>query len=794
MAFPFLFLTLAFIIGILIGSFYPLDMAWLILSILILLSAAWIFYLLPKKNKPALVLVLAATCMLGTAIYTQTNHYYMNNSLKNFPAEDYVDLEGTIYKSPSRGSEQDYLYIKLRKIYHHNKTTQVSGNLRLSVRPQQSSSSYPDLLVHDKVRVSARLLTPREYFNFQSSYYADYLKTNHIHRLAYTKSPQLIEKLTSGPKISIRRIFSTLRRQLQAKIELLFPADDPDKLSSQGAVMEALILGERERMTEGAIKSLQEAGLFHLFAISGAHIALMSFFIFLFLRTIRIPERTSYLLLIICLVFYALLIEGRPSVMRATIMTLVFLLGKLLWKDVNLINSISLSAFILLLFNPFSLFSLGFQLTFAATFAIILFYPKIVPKLPRLPLRISEIFAMTLGAQLGVLPLVVSAFNRVALASLILNYLALPLIAMILAGGYLMLFLSFIMLPAAHFLSRILHFLIDIFLAAAGFGGHFSFLSYRIPGPHPIVLGLFYLSLLFLLTPQKRNWIKTGRLVFFLLCLIVLLTYPFSSAVKDLRITFIDVGQGDSILVELPGTKKMLIDGGGSYTGSFDTGERVVSPFLWGKGIKKIDFLLLTHFHPDHYGGIPALANNFRVGEFWEGSRPYNNKKYQAFKESLPKNLDQKIISKGYYLNEAGVKMQVLHPTQAPLDSDSLSNDLSLVLRLEYGSISFLLTGDIEQGAEEEIAGSFPDLASRVLKSPHHGSRTSSSAEFLTAVAPKIIIISVGKNNIYRLPNPQVLNSYHNMGATVYRTDLHGAVEFVSDGKSISVRTAVPTE
>jgi len=788
MAFPFLFLTLALIFGILLGSLYSLPLTWLILIILLLLSAAWIFFLYQKKLKPVFFLLLTATCLLGTAIYTQNNSNYNNNPLKNFPAADYVDLEGTIYKSSSLGLEQDYIYLKVQNIRHRDHLTRVTGNLRIAVR---SSQPLPELLVHDKVKVSARLITPREYNNFQSSYYADYLKNNQIHRLAFTKSPLLIEKLSSGQKISIRRIFSHLRRKLQIKIEIMFPAADPTRLSPQGAILEALILGERDRMDESTNRVLQEAGLFHLFAISGAHIALMSFFLFLFFKFIRIPERTSYLLLILCLIFYALLIEGRPSVLRATIMTLVFLFGKLLWKDVNLINSISMSAFILLLFNPFNLFSLGFQLTFAATLSIILFYPKIILKLPRLPLHISEIFAITLCAQLGVLPLVISAFNRVALASLILNYLALPLVAIILAGGYLMLLVSFIFMPAALFLSRMLDFFINLLLSTASTGGHFSFLSYRIPGPHSAVLVIFYLSLLFLLIPQDRNWIKIGRLIFFLFFLLILLIYPFSSSVKELRLTFIDVGQGDSILIEFPGTKKMLIDGGGSYTGTFDIGERVVSPFLWRKGIKKIDFLLLTHFHPDHSGGIPALANNFRVGEFWEGSKPVNNQNYQKFKKSLPHKLIQKTIATGYSMSEAGVKIKVLHPAAANKDPSSVNNDQSLVIRLEYRTISILLTGDIEVRAENEILDSFPVVKSQVLKSPHHGSKSSSSANFLAAVSPEMIVISVGKNNIYQLPDQKVLERYYSRGALVYRTDHHGAVELNSDGKTISVRTAV---
>jgi len=189
----------------------------------------------------------------------------------------------------------------------------------------------------------------------------------------------------------------------------------PEKtVSPSGAVLEALLLGERGRMSESITRSLQDSGLYHLFAISGAHIAIISFLIFSFLKVLKMPERTSYIILLFILVFYAMLVEGRPSIIRAAVMTMTFLIGKLIWKDTNLLNTLSLSAFVLLLFNPFHLFSLGFQMTFAATLSIVLFFPLIVRYMPKLPLNISDILVLSFTAQLGILPITALPLPRLS--------------------------------------------------------------------------------------------------------------------------------------------------------------------------------------------------------------------------------------------------------------------------------------------------------------------------------------------------------------------------------------------
>jgi len=270
---------------------------------------------------------------------------------------------------------------------------------------------------------------------------------------------------------------------------------------------------------------------------------------------------------------------------------------------------------------------------------------------------------------------------------------------------------------------------------------------------------------------------------------------------KDLRLTFIDVGHGDSILIEFPKGEKMLMDGGGLHEDRFDIGKRVIAPLLWKKKIRRIDTLVLTHPDPDHLKGLIFIASQFSIGRFWDNGYQTESESYLQLKKILgereikTQSLDEETPPQ--MIN--GVEISVLNPsawktTQRKVQNLRNLNNSSLVTRLRFQNVSVLLTGDIEKEAEERILRKGYTLKANILKIPHHGSSSSSSPPFLKRVKPAYAILSIGEQNIGRLPHPEVLKRYLQLGSKILRTDKHGAITVTTDGENIKVNTFLKGE
>jgi competence protein ComEC len=788
MAFPILFLAVSFIVGIASSSAFHLSAGPTAAGLAVVLLAAWVLFLL-KKTAAAFALTLAAGLLLGAGVFAAFDENFENNGLRKLPRGEYLEFAGLALRTPAAGLERDDLYLQVESIRRNGVDQDVRGRLRVSVTHSGTGAALPEIIAGDRLRISAQINAPADYRNFEEPFSRIYLKTQFLHALASTKSPLLVEKIGTGRLAAPLRWISRIRSRCLRMIEQAFAAPgSPGGISPEGAIFEALILGERARLDAPTILALQKTGLYHLFAISGAHIVLVSSLLFALFRALRLAQRPSYALLLVILVFYGFLVEGRASVVRAVIMAAAFLIGKLLWKDVHLLNTIAVSAGAILLLNPAQLFDAGFQLTFAATLGLILFYPRIRAAFPELPLKISDMIVLSIAAQAAVLPIIAVTFHRVIFSGLILNLIGIPLVGAVMAAGYVFLPIAFLAPFLAGPAAAGLAFLLRVFLASTRLFDGVPFLSYRVPTPPAAVVIAYYAFLLLFLAPPLFKRQRAITAIGFATAFALLITYPFSASVKDLTVTLIDVGQGDAILVEFPGREKMLIDGGGLPTGSFDIGENVVSPFLWSKGIKAIDRLVLTHPHPDHMNGLEAIARNFRIREFWEGRPSADDPKYDNLVRMLGAVPRRRII-RGYKEMIGGAEVFALAPAElAPPRSPD--NDDSLVLRISLGDTAFLLTGDIGRTIEADILASGLEARADVLKAPHHGSDSSSSEAFLEAVRPKYILISAGRGNRINLPHPAVLARYEKAGIPVLRTDLQGAVEIQSDGRRLSVRTA----
>lgn len=754
--------------------------------------------MLPKKSKNDLVcflLLLLSFSAVGLARYRDFDDDYRKNPLRGANHENYVDITGTVISSPRRETDRDVLDIKIDSLSAQRQSLAIHGRLRLNVPVSNEPPWRLQLFAGDRIQAAVKLSPGFAFRNFNTFSYELYLEARQIHRRAYTKSSRLLEKIQTGKSFNLKAFFSRWRVSMQDEIVRHFPSSDrPAEPSAIGAVIEALLLGADGRLAPQTADSLQKSGLYHLLAISGGHIAVVMFILYLILRLCALNQRKSMFILAVVLIFYAMIIEASPTIMRSILMAETAIIGKLIWKDVQLLNFISLSALVLLLINPYSIHDVGFQLTYAATLCIIVFAPGLERPLRWLPRGLAGLATMSLAATAGVLPIIARSFNRVTFASFFLNFGAVPLTGVIMTAGYIFLIISPFWADGATFLAMIITPLTSFWLKMADSLNFLSFLSYRLPTPKPWTIAGYYLTLSLFVIFYKHKVKRTVLMIFFIVFFLLIILAPFRPAVRNLTLTMIDVGQGEAILVEFPGHKKMLVDCGGGGGSSFDIGEKIVSPFLWGKGMRRLDYVVISHLHPDHSGGLKALAKNFQINEIWATQSTIQGLAGEEFirNSRLMNRLKTVGASDKFYFGQ--VEIEVLSPERAQGDFSaafSSVNENSLVLKIACREKSFLLTGDIGPETESRLLENRQSLQSSVLKVAHHGAFSKVSAEFIAAVKPEMALISVGSGNPYGFPAEKLMNIFKERGLPVFRTDLDGAIEMTTDGKTIRVRKAV---
>jgi len=591
-----------------------------------------------------------------------------------------------------------------------------------------------------------------------------------------------------------------LRKPIRSFLhEKLLPQDE--------ALFKALILGERQDVGPSLREPFQAAGLGHVLAVSGLHIGLVAWIAFILFKGIlslsyRLTLQTdtrkvAALLTCLPVAAYTSLAGFQVSSQRAMIMVLAFLFSIVWGREKEVWSTLALAAMGVLAVDPHAVFSISFQLSFLAVVGILWLAPALHKKLPAVPviqkrfvhrlyLYGTGLIAVTLSAILFLLPVTAFYFHRLSLVALPANLTVVPIL------GFWVLPLGLLAAIALPFSSA----LADLFLQASAWGMHrimeviqfwtgFQWADLWVITPNSLEIGLFYGLLAALFFLKRRPWVRGCVIVLLFLIGIDASYWIYKNQFNDhLKITYLDVGQGNAALIQFPGKEKMLIDGGGFSRGDFDVGESVVAPFLFYSKIRRIDYVVLTHPQTDHMGGLRFIAEHFRPKEFWYNGDMVHTAHFVELMDIIDAKKIRKVCPADLKAGRdiSGVKVNLLHPPPdgngSGLPKKMNPNDKSLVLKISYGETSCLFPGDLEREGEEMVvrrAGSL--LESDVLLAPHHGSGSSCSKAFLNEVKPRVCIVSCGSGNPFRFPNAQTLRRLQGVGCRILRIDEVGAVQ-----------------
>ncbi|MCL4405683.1 MAG: DNA internalization-related competence protein ComEC/Rec2 [Deltaproteobacteria bacterium] len=838
---PIIPLLIAFIAGIFFSYLFKIPA--LLIQVTLTATLSFILVTLMKSKRFFYPALLFSLFLLGIMEMNMYLHPHINKShINHYIGSEKVKVEGVICENPQVSPEKTELVVCVNRILNNGQYTPVWGRVLLNVR-EPYTFHYGD-----SIRFHSRLRAPRNFANPGGFDYERYLRFRGILVRGFINE-------TAGIVVLRREIGNPLRIWLERFREFIRKTIRDTAPGTEGKIIQAMILGDQKEIPKEDREKFNRTGTTHIIAISGFNIGIVALFSFFVIRLLL--KSSEYLLLrwnmvlistlfaIILVILYTFIAGSGISVIRASVMVVLFMVAIMANRERDLYNILSLAAFFILIVNPYSLFDISFQLSFVAVISLLFLTPRLVNLLPsslitsdspgltrkewllkhlKKILRTMVLFFFaSLSATLGTLPLILFYFNRLSLVTLIANFLVVPILGVMAIPLCLLIVFT---APISHYLTEIILYismvLVKISLFLIERLASLPWSSVFVSTPTPLEIVVFYLLLIsagFLLDQLrgKARMIELNRTallfraipVFLILFFIVDGIWIHLKGVHTgkLSLTAVDVGQGSSILVRLPGGKRILVDGGGFFDETFDVGKYVLAPFLWYERISSIDIVVLTHAHPDHLRGLLFVLENFHVGEVWTNGEGSDSPVYLSFLRIIR---DRGIVLRTISdltpeINISGVKIRILNPqipsTSRPSIATSLKdtpvplkrsyipsdpiNERSVVMKFSFGSRTFLLPGDIMETSEMRLVDSPVDLTSDVLFVPHHGASRSSTIPFLEKVRPQIAVISCGFDNVFRFPHPETLGRYERLQSRIYRTDLNGAVTIVTNGNDL---------
>ncbi len=794
--------TLSLMAGIIIGEGLP---GWVVPALLIVLAAAVHMVLRLRRDHPARWSPLLAMMAAGyLAMVPWVSPAHGPDHVVHYLDTGYWRIHGTVADSPMVRYGRTHFLLDVDTLSREDADHSVRGRLRVTVLGE------PKLGVGDQLLFPAKI---RPFTNFKNPGGFDYrrhMAFDSVHGSSWTQAEKLQHSGSPSPSPAIRLIHGA-RQRLADWIDAAGSQAEAD----EKAVLKALVFGERSGIDDGLRERFNRSGVGHLLAISGLHVGIVasvafgffgwvfSFFPALLWRGWSRQWAAAVTLLPV--LAYGVLAGMSPSTQRAEVMVAVFLAALIVGRSHDLLNTLAVAALVILVLCPPALFTISFQLSFAAVLAILYGLEKIgtaqepaLSAVKRVGRRLTGFVLVSALAIAGTTPVVLFHFNQTSLVGIAANLLLVPLVGFVAVPLGLVSAVGLIFSePAAVLGFRLSIQILHLALMGVDFFAGIPLAAVKTVTPSLLEIILYYLAGWALLNLRKTAvapWVLSAALV---VAAGDGLFWSYHRCWhRDVRLTAIDVGQGASTLLELPGGGVLLYDGGGFADNRlFDMGQRVVAPLLWRKKIATVDILVLSHPNADHLNGLIFIAKHFNVRELWTNGDVNTT---MGYKELMAVCRAQNIIVRRLDAGTeptvvGGVRLAILSPPAGYLghldkiDQD-YRNDASLVLKATFGGTAFLLTGDITARAESALvqqAGR--DLASTVLFAPHHGSRTSSSADLVAAVRPALVVISAGAGNPFGFPHAEVTERYRTAGCRILCTGSHGAVSIRSDGQTVQV-------
>ena len=811
---------------------------------------------------PAVVFSALSWLILGVLGAGIANQPRTANYVLSLVESGRVDLKtplrwhGRLRDEPARLPWGYGYEIELTGVEYEGSLVPALGGMRISFGVSPDQLAAPDVHAGDELVVTTEAKLPQIYRDEGAFDRRAYLEQQNIELVATLRAPELMER-TMVSRTTAATLLAHVRRRLRDEIDTLF-----SNRPQVDGVLRAMLLGDRSFVERAESTDFQKTGVFHVLVVAGLHVGALAVFLFWIGRVLRLTPFWTALTTLTVLLAYVAVVEQRPPVLRAALMTALVVIGGLFFRRLDLLNSAGMAALILLIAKPLAVRDSSFQLTFlaigciaglaapwleknlqpyvkalrgwrdvtrdaaheprAAQFRIDLRATTrwISLRVPRpvanytgdmlargiaASLRLCELLVITLALQIGMLPLMARDFHRVTLSAPLVNLAAVPITGIVVPLGFLTLGSGLFLPGVGKVLAAPLAWVTTLLLHVVRWFAQFPRWSYGIPGP-PIWLIVTFLTACVLLAVAARSsnswsrWPSRSAAGVLGLSALTIGMFPFSPrwSAGKLELTVLDVGQGDSLFVVSPHGRTLLMDGGGGFIGfagheqqnGIDPGEEAVSPYLWSRGFQKLDVVALTHAHQDHIGGLAAILENFRVGTLWIGREVESGALAKLENLAREKKIPVVHELRGKAFSWDGVEAQLLWPEISPQAvGTSAKNNDSLVLHLEYGERGMMLPGDAEKQAESTIVSDNDETALRadVLKVGHHGSKNSTTPEFLAAVRPRVAVISAGEDNPYGHPNPELLARLTAAGVRILRTDHDGAVHVLTDGKRLEI-------